>query len=255
MARYDTIGHGYSQTRREDPRFRARIHAALANARTVVNVGAGAGAYEPLDRHVIAIEPSDVMAAQRSRDLSPAIRASAGNIPLRDRSVDAAMAVLSVHHWDEECERGVRELRRVAREVVVILTYDATVSAQMWLMADYLPEVAALDLRIFPPPERLAEWLGGDVQIDKIPMPRDTPDWMLGSFWAHPERVLDANARAATSGFARMSPDIVNRVVAAVSRDLTSGLWDARYGHLRRLDEFDVGLRLIVATRIHARPL
>ena len=248
MVRYDTIGHGYSQTRREDLRFRAQIHAALANARTVVNVGAGTGAYEPTDRHVIAIEPSDVMAAQRSRDLAPAVRASAGSIPLRDRSVDAAMAVLSVHHWDEEREKGVRELRRVAREAVVILTYDATISAAMWLMADYLPEVAALDHQIFPPPEQLAEWLGGDVRIGKVPIPCDTPDWMLGSFWAHPERVLDANARAATSGFARMSTSVVDRVVSEVSRDLASGLWDDRYGHLRSLDALDVGLRLVVAT-------
>jgi SAM-dependent methyltransferase len=247
VARYDTIGHGYSQTRREDPRFRALIHAALGNARTVVNVGAGSGAYEPLDRHVIAIEPSDVMAAQRPRDLAPAIRASAGNIPLRDRSVDAAMAILSVHHWDEECEQGVRELRRVARDAVVILTYDATVSGAMWLMTDYLPEVAAMDLNIFPPPEKLAKWLGGNAKIDAVPIPRDTPDWMLGSFWAHPERVLDANARAATSGFARMPTNVVDRVVAEVSRDLASGRWDERNGHLRKLDALDVGLRLVVA--------
>jgi SAM-dependent methyltransferase len=248
VARYDTIGHGYSRTRREDARFRALIHAGLADARTVVNVGAGAGAYEPPDRHVIAIEPSDVMAAQRSRDLAPAIRASAGSLPLRDRSVDAAMAVLSVHHWDEEREQGVRELRRVARGAVVILTYDAAVSGAMWLMADYLPEVASLDLRIFPPPEQLAEWLGGDVLIEKAPIPRDTPDWMLGSFWAHPERVLDAHARAATSGFARQPDDVIDRVVAEVSRDLASGLWDDRYGRLRNLDALDVGLRLVVAT-------
>jgi hypothetical protein len=247
MARYDTIGHGYSQARREDPRFRALIHAALGNALTVVNVGAGTGAYEPTDRHVIAIEPSDVMAAQRSRDLAPAIRASAGSIPLRDRSVDAAMAILSVHHWDEECEQGVRELRRVARDAVVIMTYDATVSGAMWLMQDYLPEVAAIDLKIFPPPEKLAEWLGGNVRIDAVPIPRDTSDWMLGSFWAHPERVLDANARAATSGFARMPTNVVDRVVADVSRDLASGRWDERNGHLRKLDALDVGLRLVVA--------
>jgi SAM-dependent methyltransferase len=248
VVRYDSIGHGYSQTRREDPRFRALIHAALGNARTVVNVGAGAGAYEPADRHVIAVEPSDVMAAQRSPDLVPAIRASAGSIPLRDRSVDAAMAILSVHHWDEEREQGVRELRRVARGPVVILTYDAATSAAMWLMADYLPEVAALDFRIFPSPEQLAEWLGGAVRIDRIPIPRDTPDWQLGSFWAHPERVLDANARAATSGFARMPANVVDRVVSEVARDLASGLWDDRHGHLRRLDSLDVGLRLVVAT-------
>jgi SAM-dependent methyltransferase len=248
LARYDTIGRGYSRTRREDPRLRARIHAALADARTVVNVGAGAGSYEPRDRHVIAIEPSDVMAAQRSRELAPAIRASAGRIPLRDGSMDAAMAVLSVHHWDGEREQGIRELRRVARGAVVILTYDAAVSGAMWLMKDYLPEVAALDLRIFPRPQQLAEWLGGGVRIDEIPIPRDTPDWMLGSFWAHPERVLDADARAATSGFARMSPEVVERVVAQVARDLASGLWDERYEHLRSLDELDVGLRLVVAT-------
>jgi SAM-dependent methyltransferase len=248
VARYDTIGHGYSRTRREDPRFRAQIHAALGTARTVVNVGAGAGAYEPTDRHVIAIEPSDVMAAQRSPDLVPAIRASAGSLPLRDRSVDAAMAILSVHHWDEEREAGIRELRRVARGPVVILTYDASISAAMWLMADYLPEVAALDFRIFPSPEQLTEWLGGDVRTDKVPIPRDTPDWQLGSFWAHPERVLDANARAATSGFARMPASVVDRVVSEVSRDLASGQWDDRHGHLRRLDSLDVGLRLVIAT-------
>jgi len=248
MARYDTIGHGYSKTRREDPRFRALIHAALGDARSVVNVGAGAGAYEPRDRYVIAIEPSDVMVAQRPVDLAPAIKASAGNIPLRDRSVDAAMAIVSVHHWDEEREQGVRELRRVARGPVVILTYDATVSGAMWLMADYLPEVAEMDRQIFPPPEQLAKWLGGEVRIDTIPMPRDTLDWMLGSFWAHPERVLDARARAATSGFARMSSDVVERVVSAVYRDLADGLWDRRYGHLRSLDALDVGLRLVVAT-------
>jgi SAM-dependent methyltransferase len=248
VARYDTIGHGYSRNRREDQRFRVLIHAALADARTVVNVGAGAGAYEPPDRHVIAIEPSDVMAAQRPRDLAPAIRASAGSLPLRDGSVDAAMAVLSVHHWDDERERGVRELRRVARGAVVILTYDATVSGTMWLMADYLPEIAALDLRTFPLLEQLAEWLGGDVRIDEVPIPCDTPDWMLGSFWAHPERVLDAHARAATSGFARLPTDVIDRVVAEVSRDLASGLWDDRYGHLRNLDALDVGLRLVVAT-------
>jgi len=246
--RYDAIGSGYSRTRREDPRFRAQIHAALGNARTVVNVGAGAGAYEPTDLHVIAIEPSDVMAAQRPRDLAPAIRASAGSIPLRDGSVDAAMAILSVHHWDGERERGVRELRRVARGAVVILTYDPTISGSMWLMTEYLPEVASLDLQIFPSPQQLAEWLGGDVQIDTVPIARDTPDWMLGSFWAHPERVLDASARAATSGFARMPTHVVDRVVSELSRDLASGLWDDRHRHLRTLHALDVGLRL-VATR------
>jgi SAM-dependent methyltransferase len=245
-ARYDTIGHGYARHRREDPDHARVIHAALGDARTVVNVGAGTGSYEPRDRHVIAIEPSDRMAAQRPPELAPAIRASAGALPLRDSSVDAAMAILTNHHWDDEQQRGVRELRRVARGPVVVVTFDPTVSERMWLMADYLPEVAELDHRIFPPPERLAGWFGGHTRTETIPIARDTPDWTLGSFWAHPERVLDAGARAATSGFARMAPDVVERVVAAVAADLKSGAWDARHGHLRGRDAYDVGLRLLV---------
>lgn len=246
-ARYDSIGAGYARTRREDPGIRDLLHGALGDARTVVNVGAGAGSYEPRDRHVIAVEPSDVMAAQRAPELAPAIRASAGSLPLRDRSVDAAMAVLTVHHWDLEVEAGVRELRRVARGPVVILTFDADVSGGMWLMADYLTEVADLDRRICPPPARIAAWLGGDVRIAPVPIARDSPDWTLMSFWAHPERVLDPDARAATSGFARQPPSVVERVVADVARDLESGAWDARHGHLRTLKSFDAGLRLVVS--------
>ena len=183
--------------RRRAARIRAWPPAsrpALGDARTVVNVGAGTGSYEPRDRHVIAIEPSDVMAAQRPPHRVPAIRASAGALPLRDASVDAAMAVLTVHHWDAEQERGVRELRRVARGPVVIVTFDPQVSGQMWLMADYLPEVAELDRRIFPAVAQLEAWLGGHTRVEVLELARDTPDWMLGAFWAHPERVLDAQA-------------------------------------------------------------
>src|SRR4051794_23156083 len=246
--RYDAIGAGYATTRREDPELRARLHAALGDARTVVNVGAGAGSYEPRDRHVIAIEPSDVMAAQRPRELAPAIRASAGSLPLRDDSVDAAMALVTIHHWDAERETGVRELRRVARGPVIVVTYDPVVSGRMWLAAEYVPEVAHLDDRIFPPPERVAEWLGGDVRVEPLPIPRDCTDWMFGSFWAHPERVLDPIARANTSGFARMKPGAVERAAARLAADLDSGAWDARHGALRELDAYDAGLRLIVAS-------
>lgn len=246
--RYDRIGAAYARTRQEDARLSGRIAAALGNARTVVNVGAGAGSYEPRDRHVIAIEPSDVMAAQRPRELAPAVRATAGALPLRDGSVDAAMAILSVHHWDAEQESGVRELRRVARGPVVILTCDPQVSGAMWLMADYLPEVGELDRRIFPACAQLAEWLGGRTQVEVLPVPADTCDWTLMSFWAHPERVLDEGARNATSGFARMDPAVVARVVAAVRRDLDDGTWDARHGHLRQLAEYDAGMRLLINT-------
>jgi hypothetical protein len=159
------------------------------------------------------------------------------------------MAVLTIHHWDEAREAGVRELRRVARGPVVIATIDPEVSGAMWLMADYLHEVAELDRRIFPSLAQLAGWLGGDVRIEVVPVRRDTPDWSLISFWAHPERVLDETARNNTSGFARMPALVVERVVTAVRRDLETGGWDARHGHLRALDAFDAGLRLIVAMR------
>jgi len=246
--RYDAIGVGYAVTRREDPGFREQIHAALGDARTVVNVGAGTGSYEPSDRHVIAIEPSDVMAAQRSLERPPALRSGAARLPLRDASVDAAMAVLTIHHWDHERQQGVTELRRVTRGPIVIVTYDPEVSGQMWLMAEYLPEVAALDREIFPSIDVVAQWLGGTTVVQPMPIPCDTPDWMLGSFWAHPERVLEPTARAATSGFARMDPVLVDRVVTDVSRDLQSGEWDKRFGHLRQLSEHDVGLRLLINT-------
>jgi SAM-dependent methyltransferase len=246
-ARYDTIGAGYSATRREDPRIAALIHEALGDARTVVNVGAGSGSYEPRDRDVTAVEPSEVMIAQRAPDRPRAVQAGAYPLPFDDKSFDAAMAVLTVHHWDADQERGVRELRRVARGPVVILTFDPVVSARMWLLADYIPEIAELDRRTAPRPETLGDWLGGEVEIRAVPISRDTPDWNLASFWAHPERVLDAEARAAVSGFARMPPEIVDRVVEALRSDLQDGTWDERYGHLRSLEEYDAGTRLVVS--------
>jgi SAM-dependent methyltransferase len=246
-ARYDEIGCDYATTRREDPRLRDRVLSALGDSGTIVNVGAGSGSYEPRGRYVIAIEPSDVMAAQRPAELVPAIRGSAVPLMLRDKSVDAAMAILTVHHWDDQLEAGVRELRRVARGPVVIVTVDADVCGDMWLLRDYLPEVAALDRATFPAIAQLAEWLGGTVDVETILTSRDTPDWTLASFWAHPERVLDETARNATSGFARLDPDVVKRVVAEVDGDLRSGTWDQRYGYVRHLDELDVGMRIVVA--------
>ena len=205
----------------------ARINAALGDAQTVVNVGAGAGSYEPRDRHVIAIEPSDVMAAQRPPGLPPAIAATAGRPAAADGATGAA---------------------RARRGPVAILTYVPEVSGEMWLVTDYLPEVGELDRAIFPRAEELATWLGGALRVETIPIHRDSPDWMLGSMWAHPERVLGRDARNATSGFARMPEATVQRVVAALERDLRSGAWDRRHGRLRELDELDVGLRLVVAT-------
>ncbi|MEZ5209192.1 MAG: class I SAM-dependent methyltransferase [Acidimicrobiales bacterium] len=244
-ARYDAIGHGYAANRREDPELRARIWAALGDSRTVVNVGAGAGSYEPPDRHVIAIEPSDVMAAQRLADRVPALRGSATPLPLRDDAADAAMAILTIHHWDDELEAGVRELRRVARGPVVIVTFDASVSAEMWLLADYAPEMTALDAS-FPSMDELASWLGGTVQVEPIltGATRRTGRWRRSG---RTRSGCSTRRRAATSGFARLDPEVCARVVADVERDLHDGTWDARHGELRTLAAYDAGMRLVVA--------
>src|SRR5215831_6475600 len=247
--RYDSIGVGYSRCRREDPVLYEKIITALGSSKTVVNVGAGAGSYEPRDRTVLAVEPSQVMARQRSPGPGklPVIKATADQLPFHDKSIDACMTVLSLHHWYPNQMAGVLEMRRIARERIVIVTIDPRISAQMWLMADYLHEVADLDNRIFPLPETISEWLGHATEIQVIPTSRDTVDWSLVSFWAHPERVLNPAARAATSGFARQSRSVVDRVVSQVERDLKSGLWDEKYGYLRGLNEYDAGMRMITS--------
>ena len=227
--------------------MRAAIHAALGGAMRVLNVGAGTGSYEPSDRTVVAVEPSAVMLEQRPDDAAPAVRAVAAHLPCRDASFDAAMAVLTIHHWGDALASGLAELRRVSRGPIVIVTYDAEVCGRMWLVDDYFPEAGALDAVTFPTIDALTDALGGRVEVAPLPVARDTPDWTFGAFWAHPERVLDPAARAATSGFARQPAAVVDRVVAAVRRDLASGAWDRRHGHLRDLEEFDVGMRLVVA--------
>lgn len=247
MARYDEIGVGYSDTRREDPHTRTLIHAALGDARTVLNVGAGTGSYEPRDRFVVAVEPSDVMLTQRSNRWSSLVRCSAAPLPLKDDSVDCSMAILTVHHWDDQLEEGIAELRRVTRGPIVVVTFDVFGVEPMWLVRDYLPEADALDKQTFPTIDGLVHSLGGTCEVTPIPIRRETPDWTFASFWAHPERVLDPAARRSTSGFSRQPVEIVDRVVAAVERDLLSGAWDGRNGHLHELDELDVGLRLVVA--------
>jgi SAM-dependent methyltransferase len=241
--RYDTIGRGYAHRRREDPRIAQAIRRALGPARSVVNVGAGAGNYEPHDLRVIAVEPSQVMIDQRPLGRS-ALLGRAEALPLADSSVDAAMTVLSLHHWSDR-GAGLRELQRVARQRIVIVTIDPVVSNRTWLMDHYLADYKDVDLRILPPPAELAQQLGGHVET--LPIPADCTDGFTLSFWAHPERVLDPDARAATSGLALMPTDTIDRLVDQLSHDLRSGEWDRRWGHLRSLHEFDAGLRLVVA--------
>ncbi len=248
---YNTIGSGYARTRREDPQLFNRILVGLGKSQSVVNIGAGSGSYEPRNLNVVAVEPSEVMARQRKLDSAPVIKATADKLPFHDKSFDAAMTVISIHHWYPHQREGIKEMCRVARNRIVIVTYDPRVSNRMWLLSDYLRETAELDGQIFPLPETICEWLDCETQIETIPIPRETPDWTLMSFWGHPERVLDSAARAATSGFARQPADVVQRVVSDVERDLKSGRWDEQYWHLRKLSEFDAGLRIITADLIH----
>lgn len=242
---YDRIGAGYARQRRADPRIAEAINEALGDARTVVNVGAGTGSYEPTDRQVVPIEPSTTMAAQRPGTLPPAVLASAESLPLTDGSADAAMAVLTVHHWSD-WRRGIAEMQRVAGRVVV-LTIDPDVQARMWLFADYVPEIAAHDAEIFPGITEILDALGDGSMVRTIPVPHDCRDGFALAWWARPETVLDPRARAATSGFRWLDDDVEAAAVARLGEDLRTGVWDERYGDLRRLDEFDAGLRLVVS--------
>jgi SAM-dependent methyltransferase len=234
-ARYDEIGVGYSAYRGADPRIMAAVLHGLGDARTVVNVGAGTGSYEPTDRPVIPIEPSTAMAVQRRRDRPPAVLGVAESLPLADDAADAAMAVLTMHHW-ADVSRGLQEMLRVARRRIVLVTIDVAVESEMWLLRDYIPEVLARDDHEFPSITGLVEAL----------VPRDCQDGFLLAFWSRPEAVLDPGARAATSGFARMDDADEATAVARLKQDLDSGDWDARHASLRTTPELDVGLRLLV---------
>ena len=240
---YDAIGIGYADTRRPDARIEAQIHAHLGAATRVVNVGAGAGSYEPMDRGVVAVEPSAEMIGQRSSP-APVVRALAGALPFADGSFDAAMALLTVHHWPD-AHAGLRELRRVTTGPIVVLTFDYAVHLEQWLVVDYFPEMAQLD-RDVPSPEAIASSLGGgDVHV--LPVPYDCEDGFCHAWWRRPEAYLDPRVRAGISGIARQPEDVVERATRALAADLDSGAWHRRHGDLLQLDEIDAGYRLVVA--------
>jgi SAM-dependent methyltransferase len=242
---YDARGAGYGKVRRPDPRIAKQIHAALGDARTVLNVGAGAGSYEPPDRHVVAIEPSAVMRAQRPADLSPAIKGFAEDLPLDDDAVDAAMGVWTVHQWSD-LAKGLKELRRVARGPVVILAGDGDVLSRWWL-SDYAPELIAAEQRRYPTMQTIAAGLGGVVEIEVIPIPLDCTDGIIEAFYGRPERLLDEDVRGAQSSWAFAGEGVEARFTSALSVDLRSGDWDARYGAWRKLPTYEGSLRLVVS--------
>ncbi len=239
MSNYDRIGLGYAQVRQPDPRIAARIHRALGEAQSIVNVGAGTGSYEPSDRMVTAVEPSQAMIDQRAPGLVPAVQASAENLPFEDSSFDAALAMLTIHHWSDR-KAGLRELVRVARDRVVIFTWDPAGPA-LWLTQDYLPEFLTEDRARFCLKE--IEEVLGDIQVIEVPVPHDCTDGFLGAYWRRPEAYLDPAVRRGISSFADRDFPGLRRLQA----DLESSLWHRKYGHLLSLTEMDLGYRVVVA--------
>lgn len=220
------------------------MHAALGQARTVINVGAGAGSYEPEDRHVVAVEPSAAMRAQRPRHLAPALDGIAERLPFDDDSFDAAMATVTVHQWNDT-EQGLRELRRVSRGPVVILTFDGDALDLLWL-AEYAPELIAAERRRYPPIDLIASLVGGRTEVMPVAIPIDCVDGFTEAYYARPERFLDPQVRASQSAWGFVDDDAEARAVDRLRRDLDSGAWDDRFGRLREQPEFVGSLRLVV---------
>jgi SAM-dependent methyltransferase len=240
---YDRIGGSYRATRRQDPRIAALIRDALGDARSVVNVGAGAGAYEPADREVLAVEPSRTMIAQRPRRSAPVLQASAEELPLSDDSFDAALAVNTVHHWTD-LRAGLRELRRIARKRIVIFLRDGRSGGPFWLVEDYLPALDQSE-RISVIVETIQQELG-PIKALPVRLPRDCVDGLFSAYWGRPEMYLDSEIRRNISNFALAEEDHLGGLVR-LEADLESGAWDRRYGHLRSLPELDLGHRLLIA--------
>jgi SAM-dependent methyltransferase len=242
---YDAIGTGYVAHRQADPRIALEIRAALGNAARVVNVGAGAGSYEPSDLDVVAVEPSREMIRQRPQGRVSAVQALAERLPFPDGAFDAALAVLTVHHWADR-RGGLAELARVARRVVVV-TWDPACRDSFWLTTEYLPEIVEFDLPRFPSLSELAESLGGEITSQALPVPHDCVDGFLGAFWQRPDAYLDPAVRSAMSCFAQLPAERVDRGLSRLADDLRTERWETRFGHLRSLDSADLGYRLVVA--------
>jgi SAM-dependent methyltransferase len=242
---YDTIGSSYTATRRTEPRIAAQVWTALGDARTVLNVGAGTGSYEPSDRHVIAVEPSAVMRAQRRSGAAPCVAAFAERLPFEDRSFEAAMAFATVHHWQDPIA-GLREMRRVARRVVVF-THDSSDTGwrrRFWLTRDYLPDVADL-VAGRPSLGELAHAIGA--RIEPVLIPWDCADGFFEAYWRRPGAYLDEHVRRGVSVWARVGADAEQRAVRSLRDDLASGRWAERNRELVDLEAAELGLRLLIA--------
>ncbi len=240
---YDVIGSIYARHRRPDPRVADQIGRALGDATAVVNVGAGTGSYEPAGRTVVAVEPSRVMIAQRPKGSAPAVRAVAEHLPFPDGTFDAAMALLTVHHWIDAAA-GLAEMARVARRLVVF-TFEPTVHNSFWLFEDYLPEVNALPSTNAVGADAVAEMVGAD-RVEVVPVPADCIDGFNWAYWRRPHAYLDPDVRACISGLALLDDGLVARRMERLRTDLEDGTWTGRHGHLLGIDCIDGGLRLVV---------
>jgi SAM-dependent methyltransferase len=243
---YEVGGGDYAARRRADPRIAELVHGALGAARTVLNVGAGAGSYEPADRMVLAVEPAARMRAQRRPGRLPAVNAVAESLPFDDGAFDAAMAMVTLHQWSDPVA-GLVELRRVARGPVVILTFDGAELDRLWL-GEYVPELFTAERRRYPPLDQIGRTLGGAVDIREVPVAIDCTDGFTEAFYARPEAFLDPDVRAAQSAWGFVAPDAVQRGMARLAEDLADGRWDAEHGHLRTSPTFTGSLRLVVST-------
>ena len=243
---YDTIGKAYTQHRRADPRVAAQILDALGESASICNVGAGSGNYEPADRTVVAVEPSPVMIAARAPGAARVVRAVAAALPFASGSFEASLASLTLHHWPDWSE-GISEMKRVSRRQV-IFTFEPAVHLDFWLIREYFPWIARLESSRPPPAEALAEALGG-AEIRTVPVPADCVDGFMWAYWNRPERYLDPEVQACTSGMSLISPSDRSAGTAALAGDLRSGRWLERHGDLLASDEIDGGFRLVIATQ------
>lgn len=243
--RYDSIGRTYSATRRPDPRIAARIDAALGAAQRVVNVGAGTGNYEPSHRDVIALEPSLTMIRQRPTGAAPGVQGAAEALPFKDQSFDAALCVLTTHHWTD-LEAGLQELKRVAGRQVIFY-FDVDFTTALWLVDDYFPEINDLETeQRAPGTDRFAQTLA-ITNVEAVPVPADCQDGFAGAYWNRPEAYLDPVVQEGMSCFAQLDAAIRERGMEQLRRDLESGAWDARHGHLRAEPSHDFGYRILTA--------
>ncbi|MEQ1706818.1 MAG: class I SAM-dependent methyltransferase [Terricaulis sp.] len=233
------LAEGYALRRKPDHRIASELARALGDVRTLINVGAGAGAYEPTDRCVQAVEPSQMMIAQRPLGAAPCLRGAAEALPFADNAFDAAMAVLTIHHWTD-WRLGLTEMRRVARRRIVLLTFDAEAS-EFWLTRDYFPEIMEHDRRIMPKLSALKDHLGA-FQSAPVLVPHDCLDGFLGAYWRRPHTYLDADARGSMSSFAKL--DAANGL-RKLTGDLDSGAWRTRNASLLDREALDVGYRLV----------